>query len=417
VLRNHISFALFMSLLLIAPKIPLKISGGVEGSSVSLGLAGLVLWYLGCPDKVLHFPRLRLSHPLAWLMTFAVYALILSLLSANTARIAYSVQYLLYVVMGTTLLKRYGDNLSDKNYDRLCSILSLIALVYGIGIVVSLFTGPIYPHQVRATLRRWGGLTIQQGAGFSESQNLAGPILIFLAGACMFLYRGRAWKKWVLLSLVLFALLATLSRGAIFSFVGALVLVYGLACVEPLAQRASVKVPLLTNVGFLLFVVIFVGIGVTLGICATNKSLLPAMLSGFGLSNGYSVVSSDTSLRVGHWAWGMDVWASGSVLRMIFGGGFRSSMVAADYGAWRDAHNMYITILGDFGIVGLVLFLTPLWVAFSRYARLLLTGKARQLEEFGLFVLLGLSIDNMTGPYFYSPVCLSLLILTFAITL
>jgi len=417
VLRNHIGFALFMSLLLIAPKIPLKISGGVEGSSVSLGLAGLVLWYLACPDKLLRFPRLRLSHPLSWLITFAVYALILSLLSANTARIAYSVQYLLYVVMGTILVKRYGDNISDKDYDRLCSILSLIALVYGIGIVVSLFTGPIYPHQVRATLRRWEGLTIQQGVGFAESQNMAGPVVMFFAAACIYLYRGKAWKKWILLTLLLSALLATLSRGAIVSFGVALCFVYWLDCVEPFVRRASLKVSVLKNMGFVVLTFGFLLITLIVAIHLTNKGLLPATLAGLGLTHQHSVVSTDMAARFNLWTWGLDTWASGNLLRMVFGGGFRSSMVAADYGAWRDAHNVYITILGDFGVIGLALFIGALSAAFFRYTRLFLTGKAGALEKFGLLVLLGLSIDNMTGPYFYSPVCLSLLIFTLAVTL
>jgi len=100
---------------------------------------------------------------------------------------------------------------------------------------------------------------------------------------------------------------------------------------------------------------------------------------------------------------------------MIFGGGFRSSMTVG--AAWKDAHNVYITILGDFGIIGLMLFLGALSAAFFRYARSLLTGRARGIERFGLLVLLALSIHNMTGPYFYSPLCLSLLIFTFAVTL
>ena len=247
---------------------------------------------------------------------------------------------------------------------------------------------------------------------------MAGVVIIFFLAACMYLYRGEVWKKWLLLCLFLSALLATLSRGAIFSFALALGFVYCLDSVEPLVQRASIKVSLLKNIRLVTFALAFVVIALTVAIYLTNKSLLPAILSGFGLSQGYSVVSSDASLRLGHWAWGMDVWTSGGLLKMIFGGGFRSSMlISAGRGTWHTAHNMYITILGDFGVVGLTLFLGALFVAFFRYAHLFLTCKAQGIEKFGLLVLLALSIDNMTGPYFYSPVCLSLLIFVFAVTL
>jgi len=415
--RSHTGFALFMLLLLIAPQIPIRIPGGIEKSCVSLGLAGLIIWFFANPKKMFFPPRIGAWHPLFWILIFTAYVFVVSLLSGSMVSIAYSLQYLLYVVLGTILMKQYGSNFANMNCKRARSILFAIGIVFSIGIVVSLFTGPIYPHQVRATQRHWEGLTIQQGVGFSESQNIAGPVVIFFLAACTYMYHRKIWKKWILLTLLLSGLLATLSRGAIFSFGLALAFVFCLDSVDLFVQRAGIKVSLLKNVGFLAFTAACLVIPTIVVIYWTNKPLLRALLSGFGLSQGYSVVSSDASLRFGHWAWGLNTWASGNLLKMLFGGGFRSSMVAADYGAWKDAHNMYITILGDFGIVGLTLFLGALFGAFFRYARLFLTDKAGRAERFGLMALLALSIDNMTGPYFYSPICLSLLIFVFAVTL
>jgi len=332
--------------------------------------------------------------------------------------IAYSVQYLLYIILGTVLIQRYSYNFANTSHRYAHKIFFFIAVVYSVGIITSAFTGPIYPHQVSATHGRWAGLAVQKSVGFAENQNMAGPVAMFFTAACIYIYHGKIWKKWILLTLFLFALLATLSRGAIISFIGALGFVYCLDSVEPFVRRASMKVSFLKNVGFLAFTAACLVIPTIVAIYWTNKSLLRALLSGFGLSQGYSVISSDMSLRFGHWAWGLNTWASGGLFKMIFGGGFRSSMVIlADRGTWKTAHNVYITILGDFGIVGLVVFLGALCAAFLRYARLFLTGKARGIERFGLLVLLALSIDNMTGPYFYSPICLSLLIFIFAITL
>ena len=64
-------------------------------------------------------------------------------------------------------------------------------------------------------------------------------------------------------------------------------------------------------------------------------------------------------------------------------------MVAASYGAWLEPHNLYVTILGDFGIVGLCLFLTPFAVALFRYVSAFLRGREGPLERFGLFFLVG----------------------------
>ena len=412
--RNNLGFAIFMTLLLIAPKIPLKIPGGAAGSSVSLGLAGLVLWYLASPGKLFYFPRIPVSHPLFWIIIFAIYAFVVSLLSASIVSIAYSVQYLLYVALGTILMKRYGCNFANMNCKRVRSILFAVGIVFSIGIVASLLTGPIYPHQVRTTQRQWAGLAIQQGVGFSEGYSMAALVVIFFAAACIYLYRGKTRKKRILLSLLLFALLATLSRGAIFSFALALGFVCCLDSVEPLVQRASIKVSVLKNIGFVISALSFLIILIGLGIYSVNKSVLIAILSGFGLGHQHGVVSRDMAARFNLWAWGMDVWTSGGLLKMIFGGGFRSSMTVG--AAWKDAHNVYITILGDFGLIGMVVFLGALCAAFLRYSRLFITGKARGIEKFGLLVLLALCIDNLTGPYFYSPVCLSLLIFTLAVT-
>ena len=116
--HNNIGFALFMSLLLIAPKIPLRIPGGAERSSVSMGIVGLVLWYLIYPKKMFCFPRISIFHPSFWIIMFAIYAFVVSLLSTKMASIAYSVQFLLYVILGTVLMKQYAYNFSNMNHNR-----------------------------------------------------------------------------------------------------------------------------------------------------------------------------------------------------------------------------------------------------------------------------------------------------------
>lgn len=416
-LRNHICFALFMSLLLIAPKIPFKIPGGAERSSVSLGLAGLMIWFLACPKRPFSFPRIDALHPLFWIIIFSIYAFVVSLLSGSIVSIAYSVQFLAYAVIGTILIRRYEKNFMSTNRCDTNSIFFGIAIIYSIGMLISVFTGPIYPHQTIWTVRGLGGFYIQQGVGFSENQNVAGIVVVFFAAACIYMYRGKTWKRWILLCLLLLALLVTLSRSAIISFLLAFALVCCLDNLRPIVQSCEIKVSVLKNMGFVISALSFSATTFVLGIYCVKKSLLFAIFPFFDVTGKDALMASHMADRFNLWLWGLNNWASGSLLKMIFGGGFRSSMTISTIGTWHTAHNVYITMLGDFGIVGLTLFLAVLFVAFFRYARLFLTDKAGRAERFGLMSVLALSIHNMTGPYSYSPICLSLLIFTFAITL
>lgn len=415
--RNNLGFALFMSLLLIAPKIPLKIPGGAERSSVSLGLAGLMIWFLACPKRPFSFPRIGAWHPLFWIIIFAIYAFVVSLLSGSMVSIAYSVQFLAYAVIGTILIRRYAKNFMSTNRRNKNSIFFGIAIIYSIGMIISVFTGPIYPHQTIWTARGRGGFYIQQGVGFSESQNIAGIVVVFFAAACIYMYRGKTWKKWILLCLFLLALLSTLSRSAIFSFLLALTFVCCLDNLRPVVRRASIKVSALKDIGFVISALSLLVILICLGIYSVNKPLLFAILPFFDVTGKDGLMASHMANRFNLWWGGLNNWASGSLLKVIFGGGFRSSMTISTTGAWLTAHNVYITILGDFGLIGLTLFLAALFVAFLRYTHLFLTDKAGRAERFGLMVVLALSIHNMTGPYFYSPICLPLLIFIFAVTL
>ncbi len=415
--RNHTGFALFISLLLIAPQIPIKIPGGIERSCVSLGLAGLIIWFFASSKILFSFPRLSPSHPLFWIIIFAIYAFVVSLLSASMVSIAYSVQFLAYAVLGTILMRRYAWDSMKTNASKTNRILFGIAILFSIGIIISVLTGPIYPHQ-KVTAKMWGGFYIRRGPGFCGNANMAGTVVTFFIAACIYMYRGKIWKKWILLSLLLFALIATLSRGAIFSFIMALGFVCCLDNVEPLVQRVSIKVLALKNMGFFISALSILVILIGLGIYLVNKPFLLAILSGFGLSGEHGLISSDMAARFNLWLWGLNNWASEGPLKMVFGDGFRSSMtILTDRGTWKTAHNMYITVLGDFGIVGLALFSASLLAALWRYIRFFLVGKSGRLEKFGLMVVLAFCIQNTTEVFFYSPICLSLLIFTFAVTL
>lgn len=441
---SHLGFAVFMLLLLVAPQIPIIIPGGITESNISLGLVGLVIWFLLYCNR--NFPSVqilrcgfRISHPLFWLIIFALYAFLISLISASIVSIAYGIQFLFYSIVLGFLMLQYSDSFSALHRSAAEKIVMSIGALFSIAIIVSAFTGPIYPHQTRWTLRNWGGAVIQQGVGFSESQNLAGPVVVFFLAFCIFMYSGKLWKKWCLLVLMFYALMTTLSRAIIISFIIALALVYGMDIIKSFFSKMKIRQlskqisfcmsGILVSLAFFILVNTFV-----------YKSFIPALRTGLGIENKKShdsqriasptglcienkkshdpqrIALRDLNRRLDNWKHGIDYWRSQSLIGKIFGRGFRASMdISPDTKSWYCAHNVYINIIGDFGVIGLVIFLIMILKAFRDFIYLSFTRGSEHIGKFGLLVLVVLSIDNLTGPYFYSPLCLSLLIISFSL--
>jgi hypothetical protein len=140
-------------------------------------------------------------------------------------------------------------------------------------------------------------LIIQQGVGFSESQNMAGPVTIFFIAAGAYLPHSESRQRWILVCVPLLALLATLSRSAIISFLLAFTLLFCLDKLSVITQRDRTKAPAVKDTGLVLLALGFAVVAALLGIYLVNKSLLQAVLSGFGLSGGPSVILSDIYMR------------------------------------------------------------------------------------------------------------------------
>ena len=177
-LRSHLGFGLFLLLLLVAPKLPVALSGGAARSGVSLGFIGFIGWYLLCPERLFRYPVITVRHAFFWVLAFALYAFIISLLSTKTVSIAYSIQFLFYSVCGIALMGCRALRPAPLHSHTSRSILFAVGITYCLGVLVSVYVGPIYSHQTLATRRHWGGFIIPQGIGFAESQNIAGAVTI-----------------------------------------------------------------------------------------------------------------------------------------------------------------------------------------------------------------------------------------------
>lgn len=382
---------------------------------MSLGFVGLFAWLLLSRHDPLRLPRLRAYQPMFWILLFALYAFVVSASSGETIAIAYAVQFVTYVSLGSILFTRHIRACGPHGLRRTTHILISVGLVYSVGMLISLKTGPIYVHQTTWTARPWGGYYIQQAVGFSEGQNLAGLVIAFFIGACIYLYRAKRLARCRVLLLFVFALLGTLSRSAILSTLLGVLIWFCIANSESIMRRFSLRVATIKEVRSVSWIFL-VAIGACLYVAYSISPKLPrSLLPAFGFTDEGTLFLSHLSHRLHNWAWGMDYWRSNPPLKMLFGTGFRSSMTLTSIGSWFTAHNAYITILGEFGLIGISLFLCSILAGLVHFGRLVMAGRAERTDHFAIFGLVVLSIHNMTGTYFYSPVCLTLLLFIFAL--
>jgi len=414
ILRDHIGFAIFLFLLLICPKIPIHLGGGSEKSSISLGFMGYIIWFLMCPSYLFKFHKKKNILPFFFLIFFAFYVFLISLLSENLISIIYALQFLFYIVFGSLFLNEYLLR-SEMNNSMVISfkILFSIIIIYTIGVIISVFTGPFYPHQTIFTFRLWGYMWIQQGVGFSESQNMAAEFLIIFTAAFIYLYQANKFKKVILICLSLCALVLTLSRGAIVAFSIAIIVLSFIELIRIIFQRKIIKKILFNIVYFSSGVFLILTIS-ALFLYFINKPLLIAVLSGFGLGENASFII-DLNTRLNLWVGGLDKLSTESIFSLIFGGGFCSSMgIATETGAWLTFHNLFVTILIEFGFVGFIIFISFLLIIFLEYLNVILTERDIDISlsaRFGFISVLGITIHNFIGEFLYSPVSISVFIL------
>jgi len=413
--HDHFCFGLFLTLLFIAPKLPVGmiLEGGSPLSSLSLGFVGLLFWLIVSPKLLFYFGRRLRSSWGVLVVFFTVYAWIVSAFSGSTISILYATQYLFYGLFGFLILGSYLWKASTLDeLDKVFSVIIVIGTIYSIGVLVSIFTGPIYPHQTLSTARLWGGFRIQQGVGFSENQNGAGGVLIFFLVANIFLYPHR-WR-WQLLAIGVMglALLMTLSRSAIFSFMLGCIVLLSIWFLRILftkrVNRRSVH-RVMTSAFLIIGVLIMAVLGYFLFLSPPNQRLILSILSGFGIGDAPLLYKSVID-RLELWSGGLNWWIRGK-LSALFGVGFRNSIIIGEYGAWSTPHNFYINILGDFGLVGFLMFISALIGSISyAVSRMLISQRKSGAYPFVFLFISALSIHNLTGTFLYSPIYLTLLL-------
>ncbi len=420
--RDHFCFGLLLTLLFIAPRVPIgaMLEGAPPLSTLSLGFVGLLFWLLASPRLVLNFGREATQSSWGILVVFfAVYVWFVSAFSGSTLSMLYATQYLFYSLFGFLILGAYLRKASIRNeLDRTFGIFIAIGIIYSLGGLVSLFIGPIYPHQTLWTARRLGDFYIQQGVGFGVNQNAVGGVLFFFLAASIFLY-PRHWR-WQLLTVGIMglALLATLSRSAIFSFGFGSISLLSIWSLRALfigkinrrLVRHAVAITFLTAGIFVAAL-----FGHFLFLSPPQQRVVLAALSGFGVGD-YLVFYEDMVFRLELWSEGLLNWWFQEDLSVLFGVGFRNSVVIGKYGAWITPHNFYIAVLGDFGLFGLLMVISILLgFVWSATLKILTNRRKLGIPLFGSLTILAFSVHNLSETFLYSP--LFVILLLFALQL
>ncbi len=408
--NDHAGFMIFLICSLIAPKIPLGFAALPGKSSISLGIVGLFIWALLSPRHILRIKCAPNYLPPQGLLVFGVYAFSISLASFNLVTIAYATQYFLYLLLGYLLFSGYLTRAAAfEQLSVTYRILTFVGFFFAAGVIVSVWTGPLYPHQVINTARQWGGLYIQQGVGFAEGTNGAGAILIVFSAFFWFVCRWHNKYSWLFVSVAIIALLSTISRSAIGAFAIGLALSLFIAVIRA-TLRAKISQQTIRSVGFFLLTLIVVGI-VGFFYNLENRGYANAIALGFGLGDS-GIIQSDTETRLTLWRKGIDIWSDGTVCEQLFGKGFRNSLnFTSGSAAWLTPHNAYLEILGDFGVIGLMLFLLPMLRFVIRTGIRCLRFGGTNIERAAFVTIVSLLVHNMTECFFYSPVLINLVML------
>jgi hypothetical protein len=414
--RDHFGFVLFLLLLLIAPRLPLAIPGLPPSTTLPLGIVGLLAWAAVSPH---HLDRMRrpimLPIPLM-LVALSIYALFSSFLSGSLVSAGYSLQYFAYLFLGYFMLTGYVRRTVTLGETRVMfNILGFVFFIYTAGLLVSIWTGPIYAHQVSGFQLATGISEVTfRATGFANGVNTAAATI--MAFLCFVGFSSGRWRNIGFL-LVILGLLLTLSRSGLFAVVIAGILVLILRTVGTARTRFVTTrwfiLPWVLIMSGLLYVMVFTPTFDVSG----GDGVVSTVLSRFSSSGDYGVTAAYEG-RLRSWERGFNVWADGNLIEMVFGHGFRGTQqVAVASSAWATPHNSYIALLGDLGVIGLALLILPLWMTISMLAIRMMKKRDPTSESFAFAGMVALSVHSMTGLFLYSPILITqILIITIVVS-
>lgn len=394
--RDHFFYTLTLALMFLAPRVPtsLLISSAPTKSSISLAIVGLGLWAVWRPNYILR-PRMQLGVLHLFLLIYAAYGLTVTMLNFDSSGTPYAAQNLLYAFLAAMLITNYIYYACRYNqFDKVIRRTVAIAVIYAFGVIISYWTGPIYPEQVMEYGRFWAGVYYSQGIGFGVNQNSVGGAMLVFLPVIVLIYSAKGFQRAALSVISIAALLLTISRAAILGCAVGFAAMYLAIAVRPWFGLGSTRKQKRTIVwATCMAAAVAGGLFVLLSM---NDELRTSVIEGFGLGS-YGLYETETA-RTHAWNRGISFWKENSIPGIVFGEGFRGSAIVSDQ-YFGTAHNFFLAALGDFGVIGFLLFFVPYLALLWRSWLIAMRGERRGV--FGVWTLFSLFFLNLTETFFY----------------
>jgi hypothetical protein len=283
--------------------------------AISPGVIGLVVWFMLAP-RLPALAVLRMPTVMA-LFGFAVYVLLGSLASGRLVSIAYALQYAFYILVGGVLIAGYIEHRTRQGRQaEVWRILAWVGAIYVAGIIISVWTGPIYAYRLSQGGKHYGSLLIPRYVGFSESVNVAGGIAAVVAAFFLLLYPSSRLHSAALALLSMLGMVLTLSRSAIGALISAVALLGMLLAVRAIFVRGKVRLRIrLLPVGLVVLVIVA-------GIASYQQPIVADTWQKLALDQSYR--DQDIDARLEHWNDGLKRWIDLPLTEKIIGAGSHS---------------------------------------------------------------------------------------------
>lgn len=393
---SHFIFFIFFLFLLIFPKLPLS----ADGTSLNLAIIILFIWfgYNSLKFKSITYNK---SIFLNLFIIFSIFFLITSLLSFKIVVLLNAFQFLVYVILFSLILNKYLHEVQLANdFVTTASLINFVGLIYAIGSILSIFTGPIYPFQVGDNQRIWGQLIIQQGVGFGVNQNSVGGILVLLLIFCFFFIKTK--YKYLQLLIYFLGILSTVSRSSFMSLViGFLIYKIILFFKKRTLSKASIK-------NLLIFTLIFLALFFYFKV--EYNDYYEVFKIGLGL--GDIDIKDSEAGRFDAWSNSFSKWHEASFFDKLFGVGYKNSSEIFE-GKYISSHNLFIQYLLDSGLLGFIIFFLSIFSFIFNILRRIFKFEYTHLHFYFLFSITSLLIHNFTETFLYGVDYVSFLIFLF----
>jgi O-antigen ligase len=337
----------------------LPLAGSVASPTEVVVAALTVAWLVKCATERIHPWR---GIPWTAFIGFFLLAILLSVSQATDLR-ASARELIKWIELAVVFLAAVGMLRTRREI-----LLSVAALVVGavsqalLGIAqLALSHGPAAFAAERAFLRAYG--SFDQPNPFAGYLNMVLPLALMLA----ILSGGRMRNRWGLAALLIgLALLASESRGALLAGVIALSIVLGV-----LSRRFRSILWLATLLGLI------VAWAATFGLSVGPIQRVLDSIGFTGVDFG-NVTNANFSAveRVAHWLAGVRMFAAHPLLGVgigNYGAAYPQFHPRGWYASLDHAHNYYINIAAEAGIIGLVAYVllagSALWYSCAATSR------------------------------------------------